>query len=76
MRLWKILLIAATTAILPLALVSVGYAQELNCWGLRPVRTNEVEPCEHSLSTLSSHRSRSEKISGQECLGNKELDDS
>jgi len=42
MKLKRILLVVATAMILPLALVSVGYAQELNCWGLRPTKTDEA----------------------------------
>ena len=48
MKLWKIFIVATTAMILPLALVSVGYAQELNCWGLRPTRTDEERPSENS----------------------------
>ena len=36
MRLWKTLLVAISVAILPLALVGVGQAQQMTCWGLRP----------------------------------------
>jgi hypothetical protein len=38
MRLWKAFLIAMSTTILPLALVGVGQAQEMTCWGLAPVQ--------------------------------------
>lgn len=53
LKLRKILLVAATALILPLALVSVGYAQELNCWGLRPTRKEENEPSEDSFQQLT-----------------------
>lgn len=48
LKLRKILLVVSTAMILPLALISVGYAQELNCWGLRPTRTEENDPIEDS----------------------------
>ena len=43
MKLWKTVLIAISVAILPLALVGVGQAQQLNCWGLRPNLTERTE---------------------------------
>ena len=43
MKLWKTILIAISVAILPFALVSVGQAQQLNCWGLRPNLTQKTE---------------------------------
>lgn len=52
-KLRKVLLVAATAMILPLALVSVGYAQELNCWNLRPTRKEENEPSEDSFQRLT-----------------------
>jgi hypothetical protein len=39
MKLWKYFLIAISVAILPFALVGVGQAQQLTCWGLRPSQT-------------------------------------
>jgi len=36
MKLWKLLLVVMSVAVLPSALVAVGQAQQLTCWGLRP----------------------------------------
>jgi hypothetical protein len=43
MKLWKTLLIAISVAILPFALVGVGQAQQLTCWGLRPNLTEHAD---------------------------------
>jgi hypothetical protein len=43
MKLWKNILIAISVAILPLALVGVGQAQQLTCWGLRPNLTERTD---------------------------------
>ena len=43
MKLWKTILIAISVTILPLALVGIGQAQQLNCWGLRPNLTVRTE---------------------------------
>lgn len=43
MKLWKFLLVAISIATLPCALVAVGQAQQLNCWGLRPTRIGYTE---------------------------------
>jgi hypothetical protein len=43
MKLWKTLLIAISVAILPFALVGVGQAQQMTCWGLRPAQTGALE---------------------------------
>lgn len=43
MKLWKLLLVAMSVATLPFALVAVGQAQELTCWGLRPTRIGDTE---------------------------------
>jgi hypothetical protein len=43
MKLWKTLLIVASVAILPFALVGVGQAQQLTCWGLRPNLPEKTE---------------------------------
>lgn len=48
MKVWKIFLVTSTAMILPLALVSVGYAQELNCWGLRSARIDKEKQTEYS----------------------------
>jgi len=53
LKLRKILLVAITAIILPLALVSVGYAQELNCWGLRSTREEDNKPSEDSFQHIS-----------------------
>jgi len=53
LKLRKILLVAATAMILPLALVSVGYAQELNCWGLRSTREEDNKPSEDSFQHIA-----------------------
>jgi len=43
MKLWKTFLVALSIAILPFALVGVGQAQQLNCWGLTPSRAEKGE---------------------------------
>jgi hypothetical protein len=43
MKLWKLLLVAMSVATLPFALVAVGQAQQLTCWGLRPTRIGDTE---------------------------------
>ena len=43
MKLWKLLLVAMSVATLPFALVAVGQAQQLTCWGLRPTRIEYTE---------------------------------
>lgn len=43
MKLWKTLLIAISVAILPFALVGVGQAQQMTCWGLRPNLTERTD---------------------------------
>jgi len=48
MKLWKTLLIAVSVAILPFALVGVGQAQQLTCWGLRPNLTERREYTNYS----------------------------
>jgi hypothetical protein len=48
MKLWKTLLIAISVAILPFALVGVGQAQQLTCWGLRPNLTQRTDRTEFS----------------------------
>jgi hypothetical protein len=48
MKLWKIFLIAISEAILPFALVGVGQAQEMNCWGLALCQTETTEPSNYS----------------------------
>jgi len=53
MKMWKTILLAISVAILPLALVGVGQAQQLNCWGLRPnlpERTDKTDSLEHQPS--------------------------
>jgi len=47
MKLWKFLLVAISIATLPCALVAVGQAQQLNCWGLRPTRFEYTEETDH-----------------------------
>jgi hypothetical protein len=49
MKLWKTLLIAISVAILPFALVGVGQAQQLTCWGLRPNLTEHTNFSEQHL---------------------------
>ncbi|MGD0159832.1 MAG: hypothetical protein ABSB89_05995 [Candidatus Bathyarchaeia archaeon] len=53
MKLWKTILIAISVAILPLALVGVGQAQQLNCWGLRPNLTERSENADFPEQLLS-----------------------
>ena len=52
MKLWKVFLIAISAAILPFALVGVGQAQQMTCWGLRPSQTEDKHqvkyPAKHS----------------------------
>jgi len=43
MKLWKLLLVALSVATLPFALVAVGQAQQLTCWGLRPTQIGDTE---------------------------------
>jgi hypothetical protein len=48
MKLWKVFLIAISVAILPFALVGVGQAQQMNCWGLAPCQTEKAESRNYS----------------------------
>jgi hypothetical protein len=48
MKLWKTLLIAISVAVLPFALIGVGQAQQLTCWGLRPNLTERTEYTSYS----------------------------
>jgi hypothetical protein len=43
MKFWKSLLVALSVATLPFALVAVGQAQQLTCWGLRPTQIGDTE---------------------------------
>ena len=43
MKLWKAFVIAVSVAILPFALVGVGQAQQMTCWGLAPSQTKVSE---------------------------------
>jgi len=44
MRLWKLLLVVISIVVLPSALVAVGPAQQLTCWGLRGRIEDNKEP--------------------------------
>lgn len=48
MRLWKIFLVLISVAILPFALVGVGQAQQMNCWGLAPYQGERKEKSDNS----------------------------
>ncbi|HVP15964.1 MAG TPA: hypothetical protein VMT42_01185 [candidate division Zixibacteria bacterium] len=48
MKLWKTLIIAVSVVILPFALVGVGQAQQMTCWGLRPNLTERTEHTDYS----------------------------
>jgi len=53
--------------ILPLALVSVGGAQELNCWGLRATKIEEEEPSGHSSMSSCSDTEKTEEWADGSC---------
>jgi len=55
MKLWKFLLVAMSVAVLPFALVAVGQAQQLTCWGLRPTRIGDTEGTDNPV--LGLHQS-------------------
>jgi len=48
MKLWKVFLIVMSAAILPLALVGVGQAQQMTCWCLKPSQTEGKKPINYS----------------------------
>jgi hypothetical protein len=52
MKLWKFLLVAMSVAVLPFALVAVGQAQQLTCWGLRPARIGDTEKTDNPVLGL------------------------
>jgi hypothetical protein len=52
MKLWKLLLVAMSVATLPFALVAVGQAQQLTCWGLRPTRIGDAEEADNPVLGL------------------------
>jgi hypothetical protein len=52
MKLWKLLLVAMSVATLPFALVAVGQAQQLTCWGLRPTRIEDTEETDNPVLGL------------------------
>jgi hypothetical protein len=54
MKLWKLLLVAMSVATLPFALVAVGQAQQLTCWGLRPTQIGDTE--EPDIRLLGLHQ--------------------
>ncbi len=49
MKLWQAFLIVMTASILPFALVGVGQAQQMTCWGLKPSQSRETKPRNYSV---------------------------
>jgi len=75
MKSWKLLLIAISIALLPFALVAVGQAQQLTCWGLRPAQIKNIEGMDNpvldsrqpegssgSVDTTWQHEETSDKV--------------
>lgn len=56
MRLWKVLLVLLSVAILPFALVGVGQAQQMNCWGLAPRQVERKEKSDNSKKAPPQNR--------------------
>jgi hypothetical protein len=52
MKNWKLLLVAISIAVLPFALVAVGQAQQMTCWGLRPAQIKNIEGTDNSVLGL------------------------
>ncbi len=52
MKLWKLLLVAMSVATLPFALVAVGQAQQLTCWGLRSTLIEDTEDTDNPIFGL------------------------
>jgi hypothetical protein len=59
MKLWKALLVALSVAVLPFALVAVGQAQQLTCWGLGTARNEYTEETDNSVICLNQHEGSS-----------------
>lgn len=49
MKLWRLLLVAISVSTLPFALVAVGQAQQLTCWGLNPTRIGDTEETDNPI---------------------------
>jgi hypothetical protein len=60
MKLWKLLLVAMSVATLPFALVAVGQAQQLTCWGLRPTLIENTEDTDNSVLCLHQREDSSD----------------
>jgi hypothetical protein len=58
MKLWKFFLIVISVAVLPSALVAVGQAQQLTCWGLRP-RIEDAEETDTTVRDLGQQEGSS-----------------
>lgn len=61
MKLWKLFLVAMSVATLPFALVAVGQAQQLTCWGLRPTRIGDTEETDNPVPDLYQREDSSDK---------------
>lgn len=61
MKLWKLLLVAMSVATLPFALVAVGQAQQLTCWGLRPTQIEDTEETDNPVLCLHQYEDSSDK---------------
>ena len=58
MKLWKLILLIMRVAVLPFALVAVGQAQQLTCWGLRS-RVEETEETDNPVPALRQRQDSS-----------------
>lgn len=70
MKLWKLLLVAMSVATLPFALVAVGQAQQLTCWGLRPTRIGDTEDTDNPV--LGLHQREDSSGNADAAWGRKE----
>jgi len=61
MKLWKLLLITMSAATLPFALVAVGQAQQLTCWGLRPTLIEDTEDANSPVFGLHQREDSSDR---------------
>jgi hypothetical protein len=59
MKLWELLLVVMSVATLPFALVAVGPAQQLTCWGLRPTRIGDTEEMDNPVVGLNQREDSS-----------------
>jgi hypothetical protein len=62
MKLWNLLLIVVSAAVLPFSLVAIGQAQQMTCWCIKPSQTGTKRPDDDYVQASSSRVGYSEGI--------------